>query len=562
MTSLQPGDRVDGRFEIEAVLGEGGLARVYRVRHLDLGSTFALKMLLLRKRELAERLIVEGRIQAQLRHPNIVAVVDLVRHEGQFGLLMEYVDHQTLEHYLDRRGALSLREGLEILAPVCSAVAAAHDAGITHRDLKPANVMLAQTARGLVPKVADFGIAKVVDESALSGSGSGRLMGTPGYLAPEQITDSAGVDERADIFALGAIAWRVFAGRNAYQDDEGVVSIQSTMSDARPLQDYTSGIPPHVAVAIHRALARDRDERFPDVRMFAAALLRDHPDLFEVVDREPTGDRSITLEGVARTVNSITSISGSFPTGGRAGGQTLIAVGTSSMSDVPAAPLALAPEPSSRVGPWAVGIALLGILVALGFAAVGIVAVGGVLLAWPEPPPEVVRLPEPPPPIAAPPPPEVAIAEPEPAVAPVPVEPTPMVTAPVAVPEPEVPVPEPVPAVPEVEPAVAEVEPPEPAPAPAPPPAPPAPRIDLGGSWTGKANNVPFTLVVVPGQDGAVGATGTFQLGATTQNVALAGTFDGTVLALDGGGFTFSATVSGRELIGTYRRGKGKDLPW
>ena len=177
---LEPGQRVDNRFEVRRLLGEGGLAQVYEVRHLELGSTHALKLLVWRKKSLAERLILEGRIQAQLKHPNVVAVTDIVRHEGQLGLLMEYVDHMTLESYLQRQGGLGVEDGLTMMAPILAGVTAAHDAGVTHRDLKPANVMLARTTNGMVPKVADFGIAKVVAEDAEGKTGAGVTMGSPG----------------------------------------------------------------------------------------------------------------------------------------------------------------------------------------------------------------------------------------------------------------------------------------------------------------------------------------------------------------------------------------------
>jgi eukaryotic-like serine/threonine-protein kinase len=157
---LEPGQIIDGRFEVEALVGEGGLAEVYRVRHRELGRIMALKLLTWRKKSLIERLVLEGRIQAQLNHPNVVAVLDLVRHDGQVALLMEYIDAETLGEYIARVGPTPEDEALELLAPILAAVDCAHAAGITHRDLKPANIMLASVGSGVVPKVADFGIAK------------------------------------------------------------------------------------------------------------------------------------------------------------------------------------------------------------------------------------------------------------------------------------------------------------------------------------------------------------------------------------------------------------------
>jgi len=201
---LSPGDRVAERYEVEELIGQGGLAEVYRVRHIDLGGVHALKLLTWRRKSLAERLLLEGRIQAQLRHPNVVGVTDVIRHEGRFGLLMEYVDCVPLDAFIAEHGGLGLDEALHLFAMVMSGMTAAHDAGVLHRDLKPANILLARQGGGWVPKVTDFGIAKVVaeDVEANHSTASGAMMGTPGYMAPEQVIDAADVDERADVFAL------------------------------------------------------------------------------------------------------------------------------------------------------------------------------------------------------------------------------------------------------------------------------------------------------------------------------------------------------------------------
>jgi len=283
---LRRGDRIDGRFEVEVLIGQGGLAEVYRVRHLELGSTHALKLLVWRRESLENRMVLEGRIQAQLRHPNVVAVTDLIRHEGRIGLLMEYVDHLTLDAYLKQHGALPMDESLELFAAILAGVTAAHDAGVLHRDLKPANVLLARVSRGLVPKVTDFGIAKVVKEDlGASATATGVAMGTPGYLAPEQVLDSADVDARADVFALGAILYELLAGRRAFADAEGEVAARATLENqAVPIDSLVPGCPLHVSRALTRALARRREDRFPDCREFARAVYADRPDLLMLVE--------------------------------------------------------------------------------------------------------------------------------------------------------------------------------------------------------------------------------------------------------------------------------------
>ncbi len=279
---LSPGEIVDGRFEVEALVGEGGLAEVYRVRHRELGRVMALKLLTWRKKSLMERLVLEGRIQAQLDHPNIVSVIDLIRHEGQVGLLMEYVDAENLHDHVQRLGAIPQAEALELISPILSAVDAAHSVGITHRDLKPGNIMLARIGTGIVPKVTDFGIAKVVQEVTTDvgrQTRAGSAMGTPGYLAPEQVHDASTIDARADVFALGAIAYEILTGVPAFADEDGHIGVTATATlEPMPVEDRVE-VTPCVAEAIREALTKSLSERTPSIAAFAEKLLNSRPDL-------------------------------------------------------------------------------------------------------------------------------------------------------------------------------------------------------------------------------------------------------------------------------------------
>ncbi|MCA9492628.1 MAG: serine/threonine protein kinase, partial [Myxococcales bacterium] len=186
---LPPGAVIDGRYVVEALIGRGGMAAVYCVRHVHLDTQHALKVLTVGGPSLARRLQQEGRVQATLQHPNIVAVTDMVSVDGQPGLVMEFVRGPSLEALLGKRRPTL--EQIDVLAVgVMDGVAAAHALGLIHRDLKPANVMVAVTSMTLVPKVADFGLVKLVagdDAGVLSKTRSGMAMGTPAYMAPEQI---------------------------------------------------------------------------------------------------------------------------------------------------------------------------------------------------------------------------------------------------------------------------------------------------------------------------------------------------------------------------------------
>ncbi|MEQ1502076.1 MAG: serine/threonine-protein kinase, partial [Myxococcota bacterium] len=291
---LEAGTTIADRYVVEGLVGVGGIAEVYRVRHAELGSQHALKVLTWRRKSLADRFLKEGMFQAQLGHPNVVAVTDILRFDGHVALVMEYVDGITLEQWLAQHGALPVQDAFALFVPVLAAVAAAHDRKVFHRDLKPANVLLAQTAVGWVPKVADFGIAKfVVEEMGEGKTSEGMAMGSPGYMAPEQIRDSSSVDQRADVFALGAILFEMVTGRKAFADADGMVAITSTL-DRDPPELELADLSPDAASAIRKAMSKDREQRFVDCRAFARALgIGSHPLLLEMSERS---ERRMTFD--------------------------------------------------------------------------------------------------------------------------------------------------------------------------------------------------------------------------------------------------------------------------
>lgn len=270
----QPGD-VIGRFQVERLLGEGGIAQVYAVRHRQLGTLHALKLLTIQRRGLAARLLQEGRIQAQLRHPHVVAVTDVVEHEGQIGLIMEYIQGFSLDACLKEGGAMPTDDALALFRQIIEGVGAAHDAGVLHRDLKPGNILLTTEGDSVVAKVADFGIAKIATEGMESDGMTlgGTAMGTPGYMAPEQITDSANVDARADVFALGTILYEMLSGTRAFGRGDMLGILNRTSEGTyTPLVAMVPGLPLHISRAVDTALALKPAERFSSCRQFANAL--------------------------------------------------------------------------------------------------------------------------------------------------------------------------------------------------------------------------------------------------------------------------------------------------
>ena len=253
------------RFTVEARLGEGGMADVFRVRHNALGSLHALKLLKLHGDSIRRRLVTEGQVQAALRHPNIVAVTDVVFIGEQPALVMDLVEGPTLEDWLAEYQPAQ-EEAEALFRGVLSGVARAHRAGLVHRDLKPGNVLLDNADGVLIPKVADFGLAKVLDEDEnLSMTRSGVAMGTPQYMAPEQIRNAKDVDQRADIWALGCILYQLVTGVRPFENED-IIELYSLIgkADYVPANTLVPGLPERCSRAIDGCLVADRANRIAD----------------------------------------------------------------------------------------------------------------------------------------------------------------------------------------------------------------------------------------------------------------------------------------------------------
>ncbi|MCB9670261.1 MAG: serine/threonine protein kinase [Alphaproteobacteria bacterium] len=258
--SLKKGEMIDGRYEVLAELGEGSMAEVYKVRHRQLGTEHALKVLKLEHESIRERMMREGQFQAKLRHPNIVPVTDVVPMGDAAGLVMELVDGGSLgdllaAHRLNEQQVDALALGL------LDGVEAAHKAGLIHRDLKPANILLAREGKNLIPKITDFGLAKALDASQTL-TKSGVMMGTPAYMAPEQIHDAKRVDQRADVFSVGAILYHMVAGRRPF-DDPNIANVLTAVLDGDypPVTKFAPTLPAHRVKAIDAALKVEAEDR-------------------------------------------------------------------------------------------------------------------------------------------------------------------------------------------------------------------------------------------------------------------------------------------------------------
>jgi len=255
------GANIGGRYLVQRELGRGGFATVFAATHTTLGSTHALKILHTATPTLSQRLLSEGRAQAQLQHPNIVAVTDVVQLEQHVVLVMEFIDGPSLDTVLSAR-RLSLGEIDLIVRALLSGVAAAHERGLVHRDLKPANVLISCAGAQVQPKITDFGLVKVLDADGAGLTASGVGMGTPAYMAPEQFTAASAVDERCDIYSLGCILYELCSGRRATIGD-GVfqLALIAETADRPALSELSPETPPRLVALIEQTLSPQPDHR-------------------------------------------------------------------------------------------------------------------------------------------------------------------------------------------------------------------------------------------------------------------------------------------------------------
>lgn len=249
-----------GAYEVEEAIGWGGFATVYRVRHVHSYTLYALKLLLGRSRDSHTRLVTEGRVQSNLKHRNIVHVHEIVDVDGVPGLVMDYFPAPSLGQWLSLYRT-DITEAESIFRDILAGVAHAHSEGVVHRDLKPGNVLLDVGDDTITPKVADFGLAKLLrDAYAAHETRTGMTMGTPAYMPPEQLRDAKGIDHRADIWALGCILYELIMGKAPFSEMQDLIRLHERMLNS----DWTAlpgDIPTGIRTAVARCLAPNRDER-------------------------------------------------------------------------------------------------------------------------------------------------------------------------------------------------------------------------------------------------------------------------------------------------------------
>jgi serine/threonine-protein kinase len=288
------GTLLDGKFQIEKVLGSGASGDVYEALHVGLGKRVAVKVLRPGEPETAglrrKRFQREAKVAARVQSQHVVTVFDIVAPEGgPTYIVMELLRGETLAERVKRVGRVPVEEAVDYVFQAASALAAMHDAGIVHRDVNPSNMFIARNEDGSSERVKliDFGVAAFCEPlklSPLREAGSPRtgesalthaesILGTPRYMAPEQVESSKGVDGRADLWALGVTLYSLIAGRPPFDASSPYGLIHQVAHDEPPLlNERCPDVPRGLATLVHRCLAKERASRPADARELARLL--------------------------------------------------------------------------------------------------------------------------------------------------------------------------------------------------------------------------------------------------------------------------------------------------
>jgi serine/threonine-protein kinase len=274
----QPGELVAGKYLIERRLGQGGMGTVYAAMHVQLREAVAIKCLrahVAQNPAMVARFVREARAAVRIKSEHVARVLDVGSlPAGEPFMVMELLAGQDLHRVSAERGPLPVAEAALYVAQACDAVAEAHLYGIVHRDLKPANLFLTRRADGSpLVKVLDFGISKVAEEEDVNLTATTDVLGSPLYMSPEQIRSPKGVDARSDVWALGAILYKLLTGRAAFAAESSSASLAKIMVDPPPsLRTVRPDVPPEVEALILRCLDKDVTRRVQSAAELARAL--------------------------------------------------------------------------------------------------------------------------------------------------------------------------------------------------------------------------------------------------------------------------------------------------
>jgi eukaryotic-like serine/threonine-protein kinase len=261
------GETIDGRYELQELVGTGGMSSVFRARDRMLERNVALKILhdhFADDDEYVGRFRREARAVAQLSHPNVVTVIDRGQDGGREYIVFEYVDGENLKELVRRSGPMPVRRALELAIDIAEGLAFAHAQGLVHRDVKPQNVLLSDEGE---IKVTDFGIARTLEADG-GVTLTGTVLGTSTYISPEQ-AGGKNVTPATDVYSLGVVLWELLAGEVPFPGDNFVTVALRHINEPPPsLLDVRPDVPPRLAAAVDRALAKRPADRFPSMEAF------------------------------------------------------------------------------------------------------------------------------------------------------------------------------------------------------------------------------------------------------------------------------------------------------
>jgi serine/threonine protein kinase len=277
---MKAGETIAGKYRIERVLGEGGMGIVFEATHLQLDQRVAIKLLhgeALGSEEAVGRFAREARAAAKIQSEHVVKVFDVSTLEsGAPYLVMEYLEGKDLDGTLRQDGPLGVDDAVTYVLQACEALAEAHKNGIVHRDLKPANLFVSERTDGSMGvKILDFGISKLAPKgiNEVSVTRTSALMGSPLYMAPEQMRSTRNVDLRADIWSLGIILYELLVGSPPFDGETLTEVCAAIVADApKSLSEKRAGVPDGLEAIVLRCLEKDPNKRFQDVLELATAL--------------------------------------------------------------------------------------------------------------------------------------------------------------------------------------------------------------------------------------------------------------------------------------------------
>jgi serine/threonine protein kinase len=304
------GRLIDGRYRVIERVGTGGMGVVYKVEHQRMGKLAAMKVLhgdLAKDREVMKRFRREAEAVSQLTHPNAVQTFDFgTTADGALYLVMELVRGEDLGTILKRDGALPFRRAAPIFIQICGALGEAHELGIIHRDLKPENILVSRTKDGQDHvKVLDFGLAKLSErEESSEVTGKGEVIGTPYYMSPEQIR-AEDLDQRSDLYSMGALMYRVLAGQPVFSAKTPVGVLTKHISDDPIPLAQRAPVSPEVEAVVMRCLAKLPEGRYPSADALREALAPLYEEARTSAPPRPPSDHELPPVGPSPTPRRI-----------------------------------------------------------------------------------------------------------------------------------------------------------------------------------------------------------------------------------------------------------------